>query len=340
MAKRDSSTAATWSTNDWMARPQRGGQSLQGGGAGISLQGSSPKLQAKPRNIQGSSPKLQVTTNPYGYASRTGGGGQVLGVNTTAAGVEGGGGVDPAAAKAAADAAKAAALRGEITSIIGSIKNIFNSRYGQAKELAQEQRGTLNQRFANESQDLTRQIGAENEAIGASSAAAGTFDSSYRGNNVDTVTREGEGQIRKLGEEMDDSLASIGGWLSQQATSTDAQKKGLDLVIKRLAESTDPDELSQVRNSLESRITELKAQGSDNQTKKQSRQALEKIAPSSARSVKLQTTLSQILKGNADAGLKKSIGSRLITNSGISGDEAKKIMSDFTSQLEDENKPQ
>jgi hypothetical protein len=148
-----------------------------------------------------------------------------LGANT---GVAGGTAIDPAiaaaAAQAAADAARAASLRGDIGGIISQIKDMFNSRYGQVDQLAGEQSGKLNDRFGNESQDITRQVEGENQKLGAAHAASGTYDSSYRGNNVDTVTKAGQAQIRDLGQELQDNIAKIAAWVTQQKTGFDAKK--------------------------------------------------------------------------------------------------------------------
>lgn len=315
---------------DYMYNPQStaplqggGGVQLQGGSSGSSLQGSSPSLQ-------GSSPKLQVTANPQDYSLNQGG--ATLGATT-----EVGPTVDPAAqaaaAKAAADAAKAAALRGEITNIANKIKDIFNSRYGQVEAAGTEQAGKLNQRFNTESGDVVQQVEQENQQLGAAHAAGGSFDSSYRGNNVDTVTKGGENQIRDLGVELKDNLGLIAQWVKSQQTGFDAQKGGLDQIVSRLGESTDPAELTQIRNQLDGRIAELNAGGADNNTMSQNKATLDKIAPSSTRAQTLKTTLSQIVAGNADASQKSAIGQRLIQNAGLTPQEEQALLTGFQSDL-------
>lgn len=311
---------------DWYYSPQGSvnlqgsGPQLQGSGSsGVSLQGSAPKLQ-------GSSPKLQVTANPMDFAdpeSNT----NVLGANTS---------VDPAqaaAAQAAADAAKASRLRGQITDIANAIKDIFNSRYGQVDKSAAEQSGKLNDRFATESGDITQQVEGENQKLGAAHAASGSFDSSYRGNNVDTVTHAGENQIRDLGTELQDNIAKIAAWVSQQKAGFDANKGGINAILSHLDEETDPSNLSQIRGSLEQRIADLKAGNADNNTTAENAQALNKIAPTSVRAQQLKTTLSQIVAGNADASQKATIGARLIESAGLSGDEKKALLDGLNADI-------
>lgn len=313
---------------------------LQGGSSSL-LQGGSTKTGGG-LQVTGASPQqtvsaggLQPTYNPQG------GNPGVLGSSTTPAGLTDttvANTVDPAAAaaaaKAAEDAAKAAALRGEITNIANTIKDIFNSRYGQVDASAAEQSGKLNDRFATESGDITRQVEGENQKLGAAHAASGSFDSSYRGNNVDTVTRAGEGQIRDLGTEMQDNLAKIAAWITQQKTGFDAQKSGIDAVLARIGEAQDPAELAQIRNSLEGRATELRAGNADNNTFAQNRSALEGIAPSSARAQQLKTTLSQIVAGSADTSQKSVIAERLIQSAGLTPQEQQELLTAFQGDLQ------
>ena len=80
----------------------------------------------------------------------------------------------------------------------------------------------------------------------------------------------------------------------------DAQKGGMDQVLGRLAETTDLNELTSLRNTLDGRISELRAGSADNNTMAQNAASLNKIAPTSSRAVQLKTTLSQIVAGNAD----------------------------------------
>lgn len=293
------------------------------GGSGVSLQGSSPNLQGSPNT-------LQVTANPMDGGSL--GGGVTLGATTQVAPA-----VDPAVAaaqaKAAADAARAGQLRGEITNIANAIKDIFNSRYGQVDASAGEQTGKLNDRFATESGDITQQVEQENQKLGAAHAAGGSFDSSYRGNNVDTVTRGGNNQIRDLGTELQDNIAKIAAWVTQQKAGFDANKGGIDAILSHLGEETNPDNLAQIRAGLDQRIADLRAGAADNNTTAQNATALNQIAPTSTRAQQLKTTLSQIVAGNADSSQKASIGARLIQSAGLSPEEQQKLAQEFQSQL-------
>lgn len=315
----------SWYYNGGTYNPQQSG-------GGVSLQGSSPSLQGSPNTIQvtQSGDKLQSGANPQNYSQNTGGG-QTLGATTA---------YDPqaaaaaaAAAKAAEDARKAGVLRGEITSLVNSVKDIFNQRYGQVDASAGEQVGKLNERFGTESGDITQQVDTENQKLGVAHAAGGSFDSSYRGNNVDTVTRAGQNQIRDLGTELQDNIAKIAAWVTQQKAGFDAQKGGMDSVVSRLAETTDLGELTSLRNTLEGRISELRAGNADNNTMAQNAASLNSIAPTSSRAVQLKTTLSQIVAGNADPGQKSAIGEKLIASAGLSPEDAQALLQGFRNDL-------
>jgi len=306
----------------------QGGSSslLQGGGSGASIQGSSP-------SIQGSSPNLQPTVNPQnGQNLSLGGGGQVQGlVNTAPA-------VDPAAVAAAqaaaANAAKVRSLRGEVTNIANSIKDIFNSRYGLVDAGAAEQTGKLNSRFGTESGDISTQVEGENQKIGAAQAASGAYDSSYRGNNVDTVTKAGENQIRDLGTELQDNLAKIAQWVSTQKGGFEAEKSGMDSIVGRLGETEDVGELSSLRSQLDARIAQLRGGQAEYNTNAQNKGALEGIAPASQRTQQLKTTLSQIVAGNADPKMKTAIAGQLIQSAGLSPEDAQSLLSGVNSEIQ------
>lgn len=316
------------------SRIQGGSSSLLQGGSGVSLQGGS----AIPVQNATSGSLLQPTVNPQAGLNLSLGGSPAgsapAGLTNTSVAPS----VDPAAAaaaaKAAADAAQANVLRGDITNIANRIKDIFNSRYGQVDASASEQTGKLNTRFGTESSDIATQVEGENQKLGAAHAAGGSYDSSYRGNNVDTVTRAGENQIRDLGTELQDNLGKIASWISTQKTGFDAQKGGIDSVLAHLGESTDPGELTQIRNTLDGRIAELNGGAADNNTMAQNKGALEGIAPAQQRTQQLQTTLSQIVGGNAGAAQKTAIAQRLVQSAGLSPEDAQALMTSFQGDLQ------
>lgn len=309
---------------------------LQGGSSSLLQGGSTAPIQGSSPTIQGSSPNLQPTYNPQG------GGGATLGASTGTQGLVNTAPVlsaeqvaaQQAAAAEAARQAKVRSLRGEVTNIANSIKDIFNSRYGLVDAGAQEQTGKLNSRFATESGDITQQVEGENQKLGAAHAAGGSFDSSYRGNNQDTVTQAGEGQIRDLGTELQDNISKIAAWVTSQKGGFDAQKSGMDSIVGRLGETDDVGELTSLRSQLDARIAELRGGQAEYNTNATNKKALEGIAPSSQRTQQLKTTLSQIVAGNADPKMKTAIAGQLIQSAGLSPEEAQTLLSGVNAEIQ------
>lgn len=310
----------------------QGGSSslLQGGGStGSSLQGSS----ANPQQTLSVGTLQPANVNPQDGGNYTlGGGGQVQGLVTTTPAI------DPAVAAAqaaeAARQAKVRSLRGDVTNLANSIKDIFNQRYDLVDQSAGEQTGKLNSRFATESGDITNQVEGENQKLGAAHAAGGSFDSSYRANNQNTVTTIGQGQIRDLGTELEDNISKIAAWVATQKGQFDAQKSGMDSIVARLGETDDVGELTSLRSQLDSRIAELRGGQAEYNTNAQNKASLEGIAPSSQRTQQLKTTLSQIVAGNADPKMKTAIASQLIQSAGLSPEDAQTLLSGVTTDIQ------
>jgi len=279
----------------------------------------------------GADPISAFTSGEVG--NLVGGGGAAPAAGTTGGQITGGAAVDPAAAKAAADQAKAAALRGDVTNLVQSVKNIFQSRYGLIDKAAAEQAGKLEKRFGEESGDVTEQVTSENNTAGASFAGRGTRDSSDYGNTVDTIKAGGEKQIRDLGTELAENKGKIGAYAEGEKTKLRAEGNGYDNVVAHLAESTDPAELQSIRNTIESRLAALNAGEGAAATEAQNISALNTIAPATARGVQLQTTLAKVIGGNAEPAVKNAIGAALISQSGLSADEQQKFLQGFQTDL-------
>ncbi len=264
----------------------------------------------------------------------------VLGMSTDTPQMAGRGAGSSAAAEAAAKAAKANALRSNITGLVNTTKDIFNGRYGLVDAAAADQTNNLNKRFTDESSDITGQVTNESEQAGGAFAARGTRDSSDYGNAVDDIKEGGAKQIRTLGQELEDNLGKVGSFAASEKKKFDAEKQGLDAIVSHLAESTDPDELTTIRNQLDAKITELKGGEADYNTGGQNRAALEQIAPSGKRAQQLVTTLQSIVGSSADPGLKKTIAERLVNSAGLNPDEADKLLQQFSGQIDDQEKQQ
>lgn len=302
---------------------QGGLPELQGGNTQL-VQDASRQLQSSNSAAQ----TLQPNVSPMGAT--------VAGVADTPTqnlNLDNAGGIDPLATQRAADAAKAAQLRGNITNLIQQVKDVFNSRYGSVDAAAADASGRRNEQYNTESGDIASQAADAQQGVGAAAASAGTYDSSYRANNQDTVARESASQIRDLGTELQSDLGKIGGLAANQKGGFDASKGALDIIASRLAESTDPAELTTLRSQLEQRIQELQAGGSEYNTQQQNLTSLNSIVPTNPRAVQLKTTLGKIIASASDQNLKASLGTRVIQGSGLPPEEQQKLMQAFQGDL-------
>lgn len=316
--------------------PQYGGGMSLAGGSGAA-QSTDKNLRAQNANVSGTS----LSTTSYGGASMPLRDSARTASNVTtdvslaesAAAQQAAAEAARKAAEEAARRAKAAELRGDITGLVNRIKDIFSQRYDNLDRAAKEQTDNLQSRFANETQDLSQQIGQETALTGANAASRGTFDSSYRGNVQDTITEEGAAQARDMSLELKEALAKIGQYILEEKSGYKAQTDSMDTLVSRLAESTNLDELTSTRNTFDSKIAELRAGNAKNATQSQSLSALQKIAPSNARAVQLKTTLAKIVKGSAPSSQKAAVGRALISNAGLDPEDQQRLLLAFQADL-------
>lgn len=271
---------------------------------------------------------LQPTTAP-GYGQSLGGGTRNTALVSSGVSAP----VSSGNAAAAAAAAQAAQLRGQITALVNTVKSIYDSRYGVVDAAAADQEGNLNSRFQNESKQLTDQVSQQNDQAGAAYAGNGTYDSSYRGNSQDQITKAGNQQIQGLGDQLKSDLASVGQWDAQQHASFDAGKAGVDNIVRQISSETNPTNLVTLRNQIDNQIASLQAGNADNGTTAGNLAQLERVAPSTPRTQQLQVTLQSILHGNADPTTKAAIGGSLIAAADIPAGDQSKLLQDFHTAL-------
>jgi len=322
------------------------GDMLQGGSAGIPLQGSSPQLQGNTRSVQGSSPSLQVTNNPYSFQPSvssgisvggssqptSGGGGTVQGATS--------GGYDPQAAaraqQAAAEAAEAARrqqLQGGIQKLIKDTLGIYDQLYGDVRGAAKSQNQLLNQRFNREVGGLTDQFNQEMPKIGEGYASRGAFHSSYREGSEDAAQKGFEGQIQGIGEQRAADAAKIGQFVREQESQFGAQKKLLNTMRKELGQTEDVGELRQIQRDLQRRIADLEGSRGGLQSREAYTQRLGEIAPNSDRMGQLSQTLTSLIQGQAPAQLKRAVAQEIIGSAGLPPAESQRLLDQVNSQI-------
>lgn len=277
-----------------------------------------------------------------------GGGGSVLGASTT--GFTGGAGdgsgaattaataeqvaAQQAAAAQAARVAQANALKGSITGLIGNIKGVYDAIYGDVNNVAADRTGQVDKAHSQDVQSLTGQFNNAFPAIGQGYAARGTYDSSYRGDAEKVATDEFGNAIGQLDSGYKADLAGIGQFVSKEQANVNSQKGGLDAISQQIADSQNPDELTTLRNTLDERLRSLTASRADLGTQGSYLQRLNSAVPVQNRLAPLQQTLTNVVSSAVPAPIKKAIAAQIVQQSGISGDETKKLLDQINSQID------
>jgi vacuolar-type H+-ATPase subunit I/STV1 len=208
-------------------------------------------------------------------------------------------------------------LRGDIGGIINNIKGTYDSIFGTAQNTANEQNQTLTQNYAKTIGNINDQASEGQQSTGNAYASRGIQDSSFYGNAVDKIKKEATKQIGSAGDELKNNQASLGGFVSQQEATRNAQKQGLDSILNHISQSNDPNELTSLRNTLTTRLADLQSSAADVQSNKQYLSKLTSVSPVSERLSALNNVIGNIVNGAASSGLKQAIGMSFIQNSGL-----------------------
>lgn len=267
-----------------------------------------------------------------GYTPTYGGGTTIVEGDSTS--------LNPSAQAQAAASARAAQLRGATTSLIQQIKDLFNTRYGQVDAAARDAAKLREDQYAKDSADLVGQANDLNNQVGASAAASGTYDSSYRANNQDTISKDASNQIEALGTALTSDKATIGNEAQRQKDSFTANKASLDSIAAQIAASTDVNELTSLKATLEKKLQDLSAGGADYNTQEQNLASLKSIVPTNAQGVQLKTTLARVATSNLDPAMKMAMGQKVVMNSGLSPDEQQKLLQAFQGDVGSTDKTQ
>jgi len=311
-------------------------QLLQGAGpTSFGSTSTSQYLQpAAPTNLPNAN-NLQVTGNPMDYQQFSGGQTGTPGATTTQRAP-----YDPNAAAAAAEAARKAEeaarrqqLQGGIKKLIGDTLGIYDSLYGDVRGAAQSQRQLLDQRFDRETGSLTDQFNQELPKIGRAYAGRGAFDSSYRIDAEAGAQKGFENQITDLSEQRKADAARVGQGVAEQEAQFGAQQGLLNTMLGRIDETTDVNELTQLRNELDRKMAELTAGRASNMSRDAYTQKFNQLAPAADRLSGLQTTLSQIINGQAPGPLKRAVAQQIIGSAGLPKEQEDQLLAQINSQI-------
>lgn len=343
---RGSGTHATAYVAPATAQPKL---SVTSGAGGYGLTTSSPQQAGS----YGSTVSPQGgAVNPFNYGSYTSTGiSGTSGTGGTGAGGTGGadayGGYGSAEAQAAAQAqaarvAQANAIKGSITGLIGNIKGVYDALYGDVNAVAADKTGQIDKQYGQDVKSLTDQFNNQFPLIGQGYGARGTYDSSYRINAEKSAQDQFGNSTATLAQGRDSDLAGVGQFLATQQADFKNQKSGLDAVLAQIQASENPDELTQLQNTLAERQRTLEASRANLGTRDSYLAQLNSAVPASARVGGLKDSLTNVLNSAVPAPIKLAIAGQLVNQSGLNGADTKKLLEDFTSQVnggEDQKQP-
>jgi hypothetical protein len=246
----------------------------------------------------------------------------------------GGGGVqDPAAAARAAEAAQQAALRQGLQGTIGQLNSLYDNIFGDVRKVGQSQRQALDSRFNRETGALTDQFNQEMPKIGRSYAGRGAYDSSYRMDSEQAAQKGFENQIGDLKEQRIADAAKIGGFVSEQEARINAEKGMLQRTLGQLGDITDVGELRQLRNQIDRQLADTQASRGGLMSQEQLAARANKLAPAADRMSGLQSTLANIINGQAPGPLKRAVAQQIIGSAGLRPEEEQALMNQINSQI-------
>lgn len=251
-----------------------------------------------------------------------------------------GAGGDTTALKAAEDAQRAAALRPQIGSLIDQAKGVYQMLYGDVDVAAADKSSQIGKRYNQDEGALTSQFNDQFPLIGAGYAGRGTFDSSYRINKEKGATDAYTGSVEKLAQGRDDDLSEVGRYVAEQRAKFGAEEGGLEAIRRQIAESQNPDELTKVRNEIDTKVRELSASRAGLNSRAGYLGTLNSRVPEGQRIIGLQQSLGQVIASSVPAPIKRQVGTALLQQSGLSGQALVSALADFNAQIDEDEKQQ
>lgn len=262
------------------------------------------------------------------------------GIQETTAGTTMAAQEDPYAAAARAQAAAIAAeerkktgLRSTIGSLIGGAMDIYKNLYGGLEKQAAAQKGQLETQFGQGLGEVGKQFSTELPKIGQAYAARGAYDSTWRAGAEQTAADAYAKQIADLYKSQQEALGKIGSAYQTEKAKYGVGETALQNIQGRLADVTDLNELTALRNSIESKIGELQTAQAGMGTQPENIAATQALQGMSDKFAQVSKTIQTIVQGQAPAMLKKSIAENIIINSDLTDAEKKQLQDVVNTQV-------
>lgn len=258
------------------------------------IQGSGPNIQGSGPRLQGSSPLLQVTTNPMNFRSLSAP--QPQGDTSST--------YDPNAAAAAANAARIAGLRGDITGKRDAIMAAYNALFGDVKNLAKSQSADVERKAGENINDLTQSYTSSIPQIESSYAAVGAGDSTDTRDAKIGAKSGFDKSVKEVGENKADDLAKIGQYVDENTANWMADRDSIMRLIDRVGDTEDVGDLNEARNTVENKLGTLGATRATLDTEKGARGKLSDITADNGRFAAIKDSLDKIVNSSLSGGVK------------------------------------
>lgn len=309
------------------------GYSLQGGGSGISLQGSSPSLQVT-HNPQPAATNqqagLQVTANPMNYISNPAPQQQQQQNNQpTAEQLEAQRRAAEEAARRAAEEAKRGQYRGNILDYIRQAKSIYDILFGNIDAIGTERRGQIEEDYGQRRGDLTTDFKKQIPRIQMGFAGLGIGDSTFEDRRLGDAKEGLERGVRDTNKLEGQDLAALGSFITGQRSANQADLENLVRIEKRVPEVEDIGKLEQYEDLVANQLGKLKVARDTTQTQGSLRkQALARTKGISAFG-NIRTALQNVLNSAVPGGVKQQVGNALLDAAGLTDDERQRLLADI-----------
>lgn len=228
---------------------------------------------------------------------------------------------------------KKTGLRSGIGGLIDQALGIYETLYGNIRGAAKSSKEALDKRQQTETTSLTDQFNAEVPKLGASYAARGLADSTYRTSAIHGAGQEFQNQLTDMSTQTEAEKAKIGAELMAQEAQLGTGQSLLNLTRSRLGEVTDLQELIDTQAEIQRKIAELQGQAQAGGTREGYLQRFSQIAPATDRMAGLQATLTNIINGQAPGPLKRAIAQQIIGSSGLTEEEKNNLNTQVTQQI-------
>lgn len=224
-------------------------------------------------------------------------------------------------------------LRSNIQTLISQAGDIYKQLYGSLEAGGASQRQQLESAYAKNLGTLGEQFTQELPKIGHAFAARGAYDSTWRTGAEENAQKAYGTQIGQVAQEQQAAIGKVGSAVATQKAQFGAGESALGNIAARLPQVTDINELTSLRNDIETKINELKVSQAGMGTQEQNAAQYASLAPASDKAAQIAQTIQTIIQGQAPTQLKKAIATQIVGSAGLQPEEEKNLLNTINSQL-------